>query len=363
MRALHAVPNPDPNPTFATLFDEMLEDYQAHRDARNVKTDVNDADINTLRRLRRELDLWPWDWCPAEWEKYQSERLRSGKALTTRRHEQNVLDGFLRYLNSPDYNWRQRVLAVVGQPLPSAVITEVNRILHVEAKESGSHVRPATRAELQRLFDYLDWVIDDIETSGRKGAVPAYRDATYIKGTYGFGWRRREGALIEDFDFVANIDQPAYAELGALHIRHGKAKPFGPERARTVFTVETMDWIVPELRRYLDYVRRLFTRARSTFVFVGERGESLDPNYISQRFARWRDEAGLDRVLTLHSLRRSYISHLLEHGWPGRMVSEQVGHEHESSTAIYTQIGDDARHVELLRMQRQVRSCNGVFAQ
>jgi site-specific recombinase XerD len=360
MPILHAVPTP--NPSHAALFDAMVDGYQTHRDARNVKFSVNDADASTLRRLRRELDLWPWDWRPAEWEKYQSQRMRQGRALSTRRSEQNVLDSFLRYLNSPDYGWSEKVFATVGQTLPCAVITEANRILHIEAKESRSNVRAATRDELQTFFDFLDDVIDDLAQSARKGAVQAYRDATFIKSTYGFGWRRREGSLIEDFDFAPNIDMPAYGELGAVRIRHGKAKPFGPERERTVFTVETMDWIVPELRRYLDEVRPLFRRARSKYVFVGERGAPLNPGYVSQRFARWRNAAGLDPMLTLHSLRRSYISHLLEHGWAGRMVSEQVGHELESSTALYTEIGDDARHTELLRMQRQVMSCNSVFA-
>jgi integrase len=342
------------------LFRDMLEGFATHETARNVRDTSINQELNVLRKIHEDMELWPWDWRPAEWEKHQAARVRNGRAFSTRRQDQIAIDHFLCYLNNPDYDWHEQTKRRVGENLPRTPITEANRILHVEAKESGSRVRPATRAELQQLFDYLDYLINAIASSGGKGAVQTYRDAVFIKSGYGYGFRRREGCLIEDFDFKPNIDFPEFGLYGAVEIRHGKAKPRGPERARTVFTVHTMGWIVPELTRYMEQVRPLFTRADSRYVFVGERGDSLDPNYASNRFARFRDEAGIDSVITFHSLRRSYISHLLEHGWACRMVSEQVGHEHESSTAIYTQIGDDVRHVELLRMITRVHACAGV---
>jgi site-specific recombinase XerD len=45
---------------------------------------------------------------------------------------------------------------------------------------------------------------------------------------------------------------------------------------------------------------------------------------------------GLDPVLDFHSLRRSYVTHLIEDGWDARFVQDQVGHEHSSTTSIYT---------------------------
>ncbi|WP_405612400.1 tyrosine-type recombinase/integrase [Streptomyces sp. NBC_01508] len=35
-------------------------------------------------------------------------------------------------------------------------------------------------------------------------------------------------------------------------------------------------------------------------------------------------------------MRRSYVTHLIEDGWDPRFVQEQVGHEHASTTSIYT---------------------------
>jgi site-specific recombinase XerD len=39
--------------------------------------------------------------------------------------------------------------------------------------------------------------------------------------------------------------------------------------------------------------------------------------------------------LDFHSLRRSYVTHLIEDGWDPFFVQQQVGHEHASTTSIY----------------------------
>jgi len=51
-------------------------------------------------------------------------------------------------------------------------------------------------------------------------------------------------------------------------------------------------------------------------------------------FARARAAAGLPGELDLHCLRHSYITHLLEFGYPERFVQDQAGHAHASTTAI-----------------------------
>jgi hypothetical protein len=57
---------------------------------------------------------------------------------------------------------------------------------------------------------------------------------------------------------------------------------------------------------------------------------------MNHRFATYRDELGLPDGIDFHSLRRSYVTHLIEDGWDPRFVQDQVGHEHASTTSIYT---------------------------
>jgi integrase len=46
---------------------------------------------------------------------------------------------------------------------------------------------------------------------------------------------------------------------------------------------------------------------------------------------------------------RSYVTHLIEDGWDPRFVQEQVGHDHASTTSIYTCVSSDYRTRTLRR--------------
>ena len=58
-------------------------------------------------------------------------------------------------------------------------------------------------------------------------------------------------------------------------------------------------------------------------------------------FARIREHAGLPVELSPHSLRHSYVTHLIEDGFDALFVQQQVGHEHASTTSIYTSVSSD----------------------
>jgi integrase/recombinase XerC len=65
--------------------------------------------------------------------------------------------------------------------------------------------------------------------------------------------------------------------------------------------------------------------------------------HLNKRLSEYRDELSLDPVLDFHSLRRAYVTHLIEDGWDPRFVQEQVGHDHASTTSIYTCVSSDYR--------------------
>ena len=67
------------------------------------------------------------------------------------------------------------------------------------------------------------------------------------------------------------------------------------------------------------------------------------------RFIAYRQALGLADGVDFHSLRRSYVTHLIEDGWDPRFVQEQVGHEHASTTSIYTCVSSDFRTRTLRR--------------
>ena len=46
----------------------------------------------------------------------------------------------------------------------------------------------------------------------------------------------------------------------------------------------------------------------------------------------------------MHCLRHSYVTHLLEFGYPPLFVQQQVGHAQQATTALYTSVSDEFRN-------------------
>jgi integrase/recombinase XerC len=42
-----------------------------------------------------------------------------------------------------------------------------------------------------------------------------------------------------------------------------------------------------------------------------------------------------------HCLRHSYVTALIEAGWPIELVRQQAGHRHVATTGVYTALSDD----------------------
>lgn len=88
-------------------------------------------------------------------------------------------------------------------------------------------------------------------------------------------------------------------------------------------------------------------------LFVGARGDRLQPR-VFQRYVRtWRRLHGLAEETTPHSLRHSFASHLLEEGAPLRDVQELLGHTSLKATQCYTQI--TPHHIRSIYQSRHPR--------
>ena len=75
---------------------------------------------------------------------------------------------------------------------PSQVCFDWKTAVHAQAIGSSPGRRPFTRRELQTFFDRADDEVHRIASLGRKGWLPAYRDAVLFKVAYCWGLRRNE---------------------------------------------------------------------------------------------------------------------------------------------------------------------------
>ena len=116
--------------------------------------------------------------------------------------------------------------------------------------------------------------------------------------------------MLDVADFAPNPAAPELGCLGMCHVRYGKAMRGSPPRRRAVATV--MPWAAEALAQYIDQVRPRFGAQAHPALWLTERGERISPRSVDERFAAWRKAAGLPRELSVHCLRHSYVSHLIE---------------------------------------------------
>ncbi|MGK5551981.1 hypothetical protein ACSNOI_10240 [Actinomadura kijaniata] len=76
---------------------------------------------------------------------------------------------------------------------------------------------------MQAFFDHADHEVVRIRTAGRKGWLPAFRDAVLFKTAYAYGLRRDEDRILDVADFGHNAHAPEFGEHGAA--RSATARP------------------------------------------------------------------------------------------------------------------------------------------
>ncbi len=332
----------DPAPA---VFSAMLEGWACQQQARFLKDSTIRGRLDLLRRFAAFTNQYPWQWQSVEVEAFIG-HLRSGShpiAMSTARGYQLALRLFMQYITDLRYAWPQECHDRFGQ-VPAQILHEWNSIAHVVDYEGDPARRPLTYDEMQALFDAADARVEDIRSRRRKGATTALRDSAFLKLVYAYGLRRREACGLDLADLRGNPKVVEYGRLGAVFVRFGKSSNGSPPKRRTVLTVPELDWIVGDLNHYLDSIRPLFSPGRHPALWLTERAGQMSLRSADDAFESARRIAGLPDELSLHCLRHSYVTHLIEFGYPEKFVQDQVGHDYASTTAIYTGVSDEYRN-------------------
>jgi integrase/recombinase XerC len=326
----------------------MLNGWRNQQLARNLAFSTINGREKVLQAFVRHADAFPWHWSAQMVDEWLGD-LRAVRNLkrSTLRNYQEAVRTFCAFLIDPAYEWSGECEQRFGTH-PIQVVHEWNTAVHVADAEADAGKRAFTRNELIALFDHADEQVSRVRGAGRKGWLPAFRDAVMFKTAYSFGLRRNETRMLDTVDFGRNPAGVEFGEYGIVYVRHGKAQKGSPPKRRSVLTV--WDWSADVLREWIEDIRPRLVTTDSPACWPSERGPRIGFTQINTRLATYRDELRLDPALDFHSLRRSYVTHLIEDGFDARFVQEQVGHEHASTTSIYTCVSSDFRTRTLRRV-------------
>ena len=148
--------------------------------------------------------------------------------------------------------------------------------------------------------------------------LPHYR--VCLSTIYSCGLRLQEGVYLQ----IADIDSARML----IHVRHGKG---------------AKDRYVPLPHRTLGLLRDYWTSHRHpTLIFPSRREiaatKPICPSSVQRAFRRALKESGVQKRATIHTLRHSWATHLLEAGVNLRLIQTYLGHRSLLSTAIYTHL-------------------------
>lgn len=322
------------------VFTAMLTGWRNQQLARRLAFSTVEARERMVRAFAAHAESYPWAWSAQLVDEWMTDlRAVRGVRASTLRGYQIALRLFCSYATDSAYGWPEECQQRFGSH-PVQVVHDWNSAVHVQDAESDPARRAFTRTELQAFFDHADDQVAAVRAAGRKGWLPAFRDATLFKVAYAYGLRRNEVRMLEVADFGRNPHAAAFGDYGVCYIRHGKASKGSPPKRRSVLTV--WPWTVEVLTEWVEEFRPAFC-ADGGALWPTERADRLTLSPINHRFAAYRDALGLPAGLDFHSLRRSYVTHLIEDGWDALFVQNQVGHEHASTTSIYTCVSSDFR--------------------
>ena len=100
------------------------------------------------------------------------------------------------------------------------------------------------------------------------------------------------------------------------------------------------DRIAPLSNKTITLLREYFIAFKpSVYLFEGcNRGEPYDERSLQQVLKQGLRKAQINKPITLHWLRHSYATHLLEGGTDLRYIQEILGHSRSTTTEIYTHV-------------------------
>ncbi|HEX2294595.1 MAG TPA: site-specific tyrosine recombinase XerD [Actinomycetota bacterium] len=159
------------------------------------------------------------------------------------------------------------------------------------------------------------------------------RDAAMLEVLYGAGLRISELVAL-DVDDVDLEDAVVLVRSG----KGGKGRmvPLGgaARKALDEYLVRSR----PEL------VRRSGGRGAAGALFLNSRGGRLGRQGCWKVLKQHARTAGLDRVVSPHTLRHSFATHMLDAGADIRVVQELLGHSSLATTQVYTLVSDRHLH-------------------
>ena len=217
------------------------------------------------------------------------------------------------YNQSPDeLTWDQIRLFIQRELIEKQMISALKilfvQILHREWDPIAIH-----RARLQKK---LPVVLSTVEVERLLHALSNLKHRTLLYVAYSSGLRLGELRALK----LSDIDS------SRMQIRVVQGK--GNKDRYTILSQKALE----QLRFYYKYFRP------SVWLFETSKGVAMSERTIQQVFKNALGKSGITKKVSIHSLRHSFATHLMEQGVSLAIIQQLLGHKSLRTTSIYLHV-------------------------
>jgi integrase/recombinase XerD len=190
---------------------------------------------------------------------------------------------------------------------------ETNPLELIESPKIGRKL-PDTLA-----IEEIDQLIKAIDLSSAQGE----RNRAMLETLYGCGLR---------------VSELTTLKISDLFFKEGFIKITGKgDKQRFVPIGDTTIKYIEIYRKEVRVHQKIMPKAQDT-LFLNRRGNQLTRAMIFTIIKQLAEKIGINKVISPHTFRHSFATHLLENGADLRAIQQMLGHQSITTTEIYTHI-------------------------
>lgn len=192
----------------------------------------------------------------------------------------------------------------------------------LESPQIGRHLPEVLTIE------EIDRMLECIDKSTREGQ----RNAAIIETLYGCGLRVSE---------LCNL------KLSDLYLKEEFIKVNGKGNKQRLVPISPR--AIHELKLYFNWRNEgLIKKDFEDYVFISRFGKNISRIMVFHIIKELAEATGIKKIISPHTLRHSFATHLLEGGANLRAIQAMLGHESIGTTEIYTHIDRSLLKTEIL---------------
>lgn len=271
----------------------------------NVFFENYDYDKETMITLKNEL-------------KIRNYSVKTQKAYFG--HVRRLLHFHKKYIDNIDkYDMKLYILRLIDENKSAAYIDQAVsafKFLYIDVKNNADMDFDINRPKREQK---LPCVLNANEVFNIIESVDNLKHRAIIMLIYSAGLRVSEAANLR----IGDID----SKRNLIHIKGAKGK-----KDRYTLLSNT---VLELLRQYFKIYRP------ECWLFEGQNGDGhITVRSIQKIFEKAAFKAGVKKKASVHTLRHSFATHLLENGTDLRYIQELLGHASPTTTEIYTHVSE-----------------------